>query len=269
MHLLNLGVLAHVDAGKTTLTERLLFDAGVLAAPGSVDSGTTVTDTMALERRRGITIRTAVASFAVGDVVVNVIDTPGHPDFIAEVDRALAVLDGAVLVVSAVEGVQSQTVVLWRALRRLQVPALFFVNKIDRTGADPGRVVDEIRTRLEPRALPLVDVLDAGTATARTRPIPLEREQVVEHLADVDERTLRLWADGRAPARPDAIRTIRRLVSRQQLAPVLAGSALTGTGVGELACALTRYLPRAADDGDTEPAGVVFKIDHDDRGKHV
>ena len=102
---LNLGILAHVDAGKTTLTERLLYDAGVIAELGSVDSGTTQTDTLPLERQRGITIRAAVVSFAIADVTVNLIDTPGHPDFIAEVERSLSVLDGAVLVVSAVEGV--------------------------------------------------------------------------------------------------------------------------------------------------------------------
>ena len=123
MHTLNLGILAHVDAGKTSLTERLLFEAGAIAEPGSVDAGTTRTDSMDIERRRGITVRTNVASFAVGDVQVNLIDTPGHSDFIAEVERSLAVLDAAVLVVSAVEGVQPQTVVLWRVLRRLAVPS--------------------------------------------------------------------------------------------------------------------------------------------------
>jgi ribosomal protection tetracycline resistance protein len=269
MHLLNLGVLAHVDAGKTTLTERLLFNAGVLAAPGSVDSGTTVTDTMTLERRRGITIRTAVASFPVDETVVNVIDTPGHPDFIAEVDRALAVLDGAVLVVSAVEGVQSQTVVLWRALRRLQVPALLFVNKVDRVGADPARVLDEIRTRLDPCALSLTEVDEPGTSNACARGLQLTAERVVEQLAEHDDRMLRCWAEGRAPARQDAIRTVRRLVARRRVAPVLAGSALTGTGVEQLAVALSRYLPRAGQDELQQPAGVVFKIDHDERGKHV
>lgn len=109
---LNLGIVAHVDAGKTSLTERLLFEAGVIDRLGSVDDGTTLTDSLDLERRRGITIRSAVAAFRVGELGVNLIDTPGHSDFIAEVERALAVLDGAVLVVSAVEGVQAQTVVL-------------------------------------------------------------------------------------------------------------------------------------------------------------
>src|ERR687889_1629625 len=127
MSTLNLGILAHVDAGKTTLTERLLYAAGAIDAVGSVDRGTTQTDTLALERRRGITIRSAVASFAIGDVTVNLIDTPGHPDFIAEVERALTVLDGAVLVVSAVEGVQAQPRVLMRSLRRLAIPTLSFV----------------------------------------------------------------------------------------------------------------------------------------------
>lgn len=145
---LNLGILAHVDAGKTTLTERLLYNAGVISKLGSVDAGTTQTDTLALERQRGITIRSAVASFVLGDVHVNLIDTPGHPDFIAEVERVLSVLDGAVLVVSGVEGVQPQTRILMRALERLNVPTLFFVNKLDRAGADAERVIGEIRERL-------------------------------------------------------------------------------------------------------------------------
>ena len=136
---LNLGILAHVDAGKTTLTERLLYAAGVIDTPGSVDDGSTQTDTLALEQQRGITIKAAVVSFAIDDLTVNLIDTPGHPDFIAEVERALSVLDGAVLVVSAVEGVQPQTPLLFRALQRVEVPTILFVNKTDRAGADPAR----------------------------------------------------------------------------------------------------------------------------------
>src|SRR2546422_2990237 len=141
---LNLGILAHVDAGKTTLTERLLYAAGIIDEIGSVDAGTTQTDTLALEQQRGITIRSAVVSFAIGDVTVNLIDTPGHPDFIAEVERVLGGLDGAVLVISAVEGVQAQTPLLMRALQRLQVPTLLFVNKMDRQGADCERVLEQI-----------------------------------------------------------------------------------------------------------------------------
>src|SRR6201999_2046692 len=121
MSTLNLGIVAHVDAGKTSLTERLLFAAGVIDEIGSVDDGSTQTDSLPLEQQRGITIKSAVASFTIGDVTVNLIDPPGHPDFIAEVERVLCVLDGAVLVVSAVEGVQAQTTVLTRTLRRLRI----------------------------------------------------------------------------------------------------------------------------------------------------
>ena len=144
MRSLNLGILAHVDAGKTSLTERLLLGAGVIDELGSVDDGNTQTDSLALERSRGITIKSAVVSFVVGDVTINLIDTPGHPDFIAEVERVLSVLDGAVLVVSAVEGVQAQTRVLMRALQRLRVPTLFFVNKLDRRGRGPRAGAGEI-----------------------------------------------------------------------------------------------------------------------------
>ncbi|GAA2480770.1 elongation factor G [Winogradskya humida] len=145
---LNLGILAHVDAGKTSLTERLLFDHGVIAALGSVDGGDTRTDSGELERERGITIRSAVASFTRAGVQVNLIDTPGHPDFIAEVERALTVLDAAVLVLSAVEGVQAQTRVLFRSLRRLGVPVVLFINKIDRPGARPEEIIPEVRAKL-------------------------------------------------------------------------------------------------------------------------
>jgi ribosomal protection tetracycline resistance protein len=141
MKTLNLGILAHVDAGKTTLTERLLHAAGVIDEIGSVDDGSTQTDSLALERQRGITIKSAIISFIMDDVTVNLIDTPGHPDFIAEVERVLGVLDGAVLAVSAVEGVQAQTRVLMRALQRLRIPTLIFVNKIDRSGAQCDRVL--------------------------------------------------------------------------------------------------------------------------------
>src|SRR3954465_5348084 len=164
MRIINLGILAHVDAGKTTLTERLLYAAGVIDEPGSVDRGTTHTDTLALERQRGITIKAAVVSFALGDdVTVNLIDTPGHPDFIAEVERVLGVLDGAVLVLSAVEGVQGQTRVLMRALQRLRVPTLLFVNKIDRRGAGYGRVLRAIAERLTPAVVAMGSVQALGT----------------------------------------------------------------------------------------------------------
>src|SRR5881227_3862878 len=150
MRRLNLGILAHVDAGKTTLAERLLYAAGVIDEIGSVDDGTTQTDSLALERERGITIRSAVVSFAIDDVTVNLIDTPGHPDFIAEVERVLSVLDGAVLVISAVEGVQPQTRILMRALQRLRAPTLVFVNKIDRAGAREDGVLQGIEEWLTP-----------------------------------------------------------------------------------------------------------------------
>src|SRR3954452_5051565 len=172
MHLLNLGILAHVDAGKTSLTERLLHAAGVIDEIGRVDDGSTQTDSLALERRRGITIKSAVVSFPLDGATVNLIDTPGHPDFIAEVERVLGVLDGAVLVVSAVEGVQPQTRVLMRTLRRLGIPTLLFVNKIDRTGAREGGVLDELAERISPDVVPMGATRDLGSVAAAFEPWP-------------------------------------------------------------------------------------------------
>src|SRR4030088_14225 len=170
MRTLNLGILAHVDAGKTTLTERLLYAAGVIDEIGRVDEGTTQTDSLALERQRGITIRSAVVSFVIDDGTVNLIDTPGHPDFIAEVEGVLSVLDGAVLVISAVEGVQAQTRVLMRTLRRLRIPTLIFVNKIDRGGARHEGVLQGISENLTPAIVAMGSASRLGTRGASFTP---------------------------------------------------------------------------------------------------
>ncbi|MFB9234660.1 GTP-binding protein [Plantactinospora siamensis] len=170
MQTVNIGILAHVDAGKTSLTERLLYDTGVIDRLGSVDAGTTITDTGDIERRRGITIRSAVAAFRLGDRQVNLIDTPGHSDFVAEVERALGVLDGAILVLSAVEGVQPHSRRLMRILRALRLPTLIFVNKIDRMGARTDGLVADVRRLLTPAAVPLGTVRAPGTAAAVFQP---------------------------------------------------------------------------------------------------
>ncbi|MFI0508764.1 GTP-binding protein [Streptomyces sp. WSLK1-5] len=264
MHLLNLGILAHVDAGKTSLTERLLHSAGVIDEIGSVDAGSTRTDTLALERRRGITIKSAVVSFAVDDVTVNLIDTPGHPDFIAEVERVLGVLDGAVLVVSAVEGVQAQTRVLWRTLQRLRIPTLLLVNKIDRRGARPDRVLRAIGERLTAAIVPMGTVDGPGTREARFLP-GIGAHDV---LADHDDDLLSAWVEERVDA--DLLRRALAAQTRQALVhPVYFGSAVTGAGVPELITGVRELLPAADGDPEGPVSGTVFKVERGPAGEKV
>jgi ribosomal protection tetracycline resistance protein len=271
---LNLGILAHVDAGKTTLTERLLFAAGVIREIGSVDAGTTQTDSLALERQRGITIRSAVASFAIGDVTVNLIDTPGHPDFIAEVERVLSVLDGAVLVISAVEGVQPQTRILARALRRLGIPALIFVNKIDRPGADGERVLRAIAERLTPDAVPLGRPAGLGTRDASFTPWrpgdASATARLAELLADHDDRILAAYLEGEAGI---PVRRLRAALAAQTgralVHPVFFGSAITGAGVADLMSGVAELLPAAAGQASGPALGRVFKIERGSGGEKV
>ena len=264
---LNLGILARVDAGKTTLTERLLYAAGSIDRIGSVDAGTTQTDSLDLERQRGITIRSAVASFDVGDVHVNVIDTPGHPDFIAEVERVLGVLDGAVLVLSAVEGVQPQTTILMRTLQRLHIPTLLFVNKIDRAGADDARVVRAVAYRLTPAAVAMGSARNAGSRDASYAAFPLDR--LTEVLAERDEDILRSFVEGTAVA-PEGLRSaLAAQTQRAVIHPVFAGSAITGAGVDALAAGIVELLPLAPGDPAGALDATVFKIERGPSGEKV
>ncbi|GHJ16180.1 elongation factor G [Micromonospora sp. AKA38] len=268
MALLNLGIVAHVDAGKTSLTERLLYEAGAVSHPGSVDAGTTRTDSMELERRRGITIRAAVTSIALGDLSVNLVDTPGHPDFIAEVERSLAVLDAAVLVVSSVEGVQPQTVAIWRALRRIGVPTVFFLNKVDRRGADVDRVAAQVRRRLGACPVVLTAVAGQGTRDARVRAVGLDAESVVEAVAEVDDAVAARWLTDEPVRVRDVRRAIRYAVRRGDLSPVACGSAITGAGVRQL-CRLVADLLPCDEQRDGPTAGTVFAVDRDGQGRRA
>jgi ribosomal protection tetracycline resistance protein len=269
VRVLNLGIVAHVDAGKTSLTERLLHRGGVIDRIGSVDAGSTQTDSLALERRRGITIKTAVASFPVGDVSVNLIDTPGHPDFVAEVERALRVLDGAVLVVSAVEGVQAQTRVLMRTLRRLRVPTLLFVNKIDRRGARAAELVAELAAKLTPAVVAVGTVCDPGTAAATAHPLGYGDPDFAARLVDLsgDEDLLSRYVRGDRPLPHAEMRAaLAHRVRSGELHPVFFGSAVTGAGVDALVAGLVELLPVAGGDPDGPVAGTVFKVERDRTG---
>jgi ribosomal protection tetracycline resistance protein len=249
---LNLGIVAHVDAGKTTLTERLLYTAGAIGEVGSVDKGTTHTDYLPLEQQRGITIRSAVVSFELGDLTLNLIDTPGHPDFIAEVERVLSVLDGAVLVVSGVEGVQPQTRVLMRALRRLRIPTLIFVNKLDRAGADFDRVLGEIAARLTPAV------------------VAVEGDGLLDVLAENDETLLAAYVENEANVSREKLRAALEDQSRRALVhPAFAGSAIRGEGVEALMARLGELLPAEPGDPDGPVSGTVFKIERGAGGDKI
>lgn len=264
---LNLGILAHVDAGKTSLTERLLFEHGAIRRLGSVDAGNTTTDSGEIERERGITIRSAVAAFDLGELHVNLVDTPGHPDFIAEVERALSVLDGVVLVVSAVEGVQAQTKVLMRSLQRMKMPTLIFVNKIDRMGARTDALLAELRQRLTPHILPINTVRDAGGPTAAieydaTLARAFRRPEI-ETIADNDEALMLRFLEDKEIDYEDFEAALALQTRRGQLHPVYFGSALVGIGIDHLTRGIKTFLPATplTSHDDRPPAGAVFAIE--------
>jgi len=274
MRTLNLGILAHVDAGKTTLTERLLYAAGVIDAIGSVDDGSTQTDSLPLERQRGITIKSAVVSFVINDVTVNLIDTPGHPDFIAEVERVLSVLDGAVLVISAVEGVQAQTRVLMRTLQRLHIPTLIFVNKIDRGGARDERVLQDIAEKLTPAIIPMGSAHDLGTRSAGFTPYGAAdvafTDSLTDLLADHDDALLAAYLDDVTTVSYCQLRNELAVQSRQALVhPVFFGSAITGAGVDTLIAGITELLPATEGDIDGPVSGTVFKVERGPAGEKI
>ncbi|MCH4569781.1 translation factor GTPase family protein [Bacillus sp. ES1-5] len=268
MTTINIGIVAHVDAGKTSLTERILYETNVIKEVGRVDSGSTQTDSMELERQRGITIKASVVSFFINDLKVNVIDTPGHADFIAEVERSFRVLDGAILVISAVEGVQAQTKILMQTLQKLNIPTILFVNKIDRSGANTEKVIKQIKEILSNEAFPFYSVLNEGTKEACILEYK-SYDNCVELLAPYNESLLTSYVNNEIV--PDALlrKELEKQIQQANVFPIFFGSAMTGIGVTELLKNISALIPATKSAQDETLSGVVFKIERESSGEKI
>ncbi|MEZ4865586.1 MAG: translation factor GTPase family protein [Caldilineaceae bacterium] len=263
----NIGIFAHVDAGKTTLTEQLLYQSGAIRKLGRVDHGDTQTDSLELERERGISIISMPTSYNYEGYKINIIDTPGHVDFVAEVERSMLVLDGAILVISAKEGVQSHTKLLFNALKRMEVPTLIFVNKVDRMGVEITRVLTAIRKHLTAAICVMQEVSGVGSKQAQVKRVALQPDDtLIELLSLVDEAILVDYLEGHELSDERLRYTLKSAVAARVIYPVLFGSALNGIGLAEILNAINELLPDFAplltDEAGAEPSGVVFKVSH-------
>jgi elongation factor G len=275
-HIRNIGIIAHIDAGKTTTTERILFYTGRTHRMGSVDEGTTVTDWMAQERERGITITSAAVTCFWRDHQINIVDTPGHIDFTAEVQRSLRVLDGGIVVFDAVAGVEPQSETVWRQARGFSVPLIAFINKMDKLGADFAHAVETIRERLDANPVAIqwpigseadfqgvVDLLEMQAivwadelgASPQVTEIPPElqdvalemQERAIEQIVETDDELMTLYLEGQEISAGQLRQALRQATLSGQLNPILCGSALRNKGVQPLLDAVVDYLPSPLD----------------------
>ena len=262
----NLGILAHVDAGKTTITEQMLYLSGSTRSAGNVDKGTSLSDTLEVEKKRGISVRASTMSLLWRDVQINLIDTPGHVDFSAEVERSLRVLDGAVLVLSAVEGIQAQTEPIWDALEALAIPVLLLVNKIDRRGADSAGVCAELQGAFSDKVVRLERTEREGEDDVSVSELSAEGyRELVEQVAMVDDALLERYLDGEVLEWSEVESALARSTRTRALFPLLCASAKNQIGIEALLDAVVDYLPDAATDYEQPVSGVVFRIDHHER----
>lgn len=261
----NIGILAHVDSGKTTLTEQLLFLTGAIRRAGSVDAGTTATDSLSVEKQRGISVRTATASTEWQGVTINIIDTPGHIDFAGEVERALSALDYAVVIVSAVEGVRAHTETILKSLDTAKLPRAIFINKIDRAGADTASVINELK-QISPQAhLVLSEIENEGGENSSVKAIEGEKFAVAatETLADICDEAADAYLSESVLSESRAKELIRKEIAACRLTPVVFGSAKYSIGIKELADMLINFMPCAERRATDELCGIIFKIEHD------
>lgn len=266
---INVGIFAHVDAGKTTTTEHILFESGQIRALGSVDSGTAVTDSMEIERQRGISVRAALTSLTWKGVKINLVDTPGHVDFLSEVERSLRVMDCAVLILSAVEGVQAQSEMIWSALQKLGIPTLIFVNKMDRVGANPEAVLTEARNYLSGDIIPIqqplgkeqnyIGAIDLWESEAE----PAAQTELLEALAERDEALLETYMSGSSIDLAAWKKYMMEASSSGRLYPMVYGAASKGLGITALLDAMVEYFPRAGGNVDAPVSGIVYNIQRD------
>ncbi len=261
----NIGILAHVDSGKTTLTEQLLYLTGAIRNAGSVDSGTAATDSLSVEKQRGISVRTATASTQWKNVTVNIIDTPGHIDFAGEVERALSALDYAIVIVSAVEGVRAHTENILKSLDKANLPRLVFINKVDRAGADTSKVIRELEGISSQTHIVFSDIENEGEENCNVHRFDDKAfcKRATEALADISDEVAEIFLDDKVLTKDEADKIIRKEISDCRITPVVFGSAKYAVGIKELADILVEYMPDSSRRSTEELCGIIFKIEHD------
>ncbi len=261
----NIGIMAHVDSGKTTITEQLLFLTGAIRSAGSVDSGTASTDSLSIEKQRGISVRTATASTKWRDTTINIIDTPGHVDFAGEVERALSALDCAVVVVSAVEGVRAHTENILKSLDEAKLPRAIFINKTDRAGSDISSVMAELKKTTNHALLMLSQVENEGLESMSVGRIGGKNfaRAATEALADISDEAADAFLCDESLSEERASELVRQKISECALTPVLCGSAKYSAGISELADLIVDFMPSAERRKTDELCGIIFKIEHD------
>lgn len=264
---LTLGIFAHANAGKTTITEHLLYHTNVIDSIGRVDSGNTVTDNMKVEQDRGITVRDSIVSFELNDKKIQLIDTPGHVDFSAEVERAINILDGAVLVISGVEGLEAQTYNIWRALREKNVPVIIFINKMDRKGANYNKVIEELQNNLKIPTVILTKV--SQTLDGIVEVLPSKKEDIIEELSLYNDDILEKFVNGEDISSELLENTIIDLCSQNKVFPVIGGSALSDIGINDLIECIGKYLPVSKRNLNDDMSAYVFMVRVDENGKNA
>lgn len=260
---INIGILAHVDAGKTSITELMLFKSGIIRSLGNVDKGTSQSDSLEIEKDRGISIRLSTASFAWSNINFNIIDTPGHLDFSSEVERSLLALDCAVLVLSAVEGVQAHTDNIWLALGKLNIPTLIFINKIDRSGADINAVLKDIQLELTGDITVMQTVSNESIDNISINKLDLHKSVIREKIIENDNVLLEKYLEEGNISEEEIHNSFKHQIETSKIFPVLFGSAKFDIGITELMSFLSEFFPKAKGDENAEPSGVVYKLEHD------
>ena len=261
---INIGILAHVDAGKTTLTEQMLYLTGAVRSAGSVDDGTATTDWMEIERRRGISVTAACAEMRYRDCEICIIDTPGHVDFAGEVERALSVLDAAVLVVTAVAGVEPYTGVLCNAAEKKGLPVIAVINKVDRAGSDVSAVTEDLRRLTGGRAIRINSVSAQGEPECEVTGLSAsDREDMLLDLASVDKRIEEKLFSEEEITEEEWRSSLAGACSGRKAVPVVCTSAKKGQGIEDLLAAVTGFLPDSSATGQEELSGKVFRVIHD------
>ncbi|MFP7749251.1 tetracycline resistance ribosomal protection protein Tet(M) [Streptococcus pyogenes] len=265
MKIINIGVLAHVDAGKTTLTESLLYNSGAITELGSVDRGTTKTDNTLLERQRGITIQTAITSFQWKNTKVNIIDTPGHMDFLAEVYRSLSVLDGAILLISAKDGVQAQTRILFHALRKIGIPTIFFINKIDQNGIDLSTVYQDIKEKLSAEIV----IKQKVELHPNMRVMNFTESEQWDMVIEGNDYLLEKYTSGKLLEALELEQEESIRFHNCSLFPVYHGSAKNNIGIDNLIEVITNKFYSSTHRGQSELCGKVFKIEYSEKRQRL